>query len=116
MANAASDRRTVEVGMSSSQLCGSIFFLNLYDVCEEIHLDQLRCRLGFPSVGRESGLRDPAPEYLGFVNPPVVESLENVTLSGDRQLTGRLKFYDYGVISVQFELPFEGGWEKLIEL
>jgi hypothetical protein len=102
--------------MSSPQLCGSIFFLNLYDVCEEIHLQQIRRRLGLPSAGREYGLRHPAPEYLGFVNPPVIESLEKVMLSDNRQLASRLKFYDYGVVSVQFELPFEGAWETLIEL
>ena len=102
--------------MSSPQLCGSIFFLNLYDVCEELHLQEVRRALGLPAVGRESGLRDPAPEYLGFVKPPVIESLEQVTLSGNRRLASRLKFYDYGVVSVQFELPFEGAWETLVEL
>lgn len=102
--------------MSSPQVCGSIFFLNLYDVCEEIHLQEVRCRLGLPSAGREYALRHPAPEYLGFVNPPVIESLEKVMLSANRQLASRLKFYDYGVVSMQFELPFEGAWETLIEL
>ncbi len=102
--------------MSNPQLCGSVLFLNLYDIAEEIRLPEVRRLLGLAPVARESGLRHPAPEYLGFENPPVVEPLQQMALWGNVQLASRLKFYDYGVLSVQFELPFEGGWDALTDL
>jgi hypothetical protein len=46
----------------------------------------------------------------------VVESLGTLTLESGEQLLGEVKYYDYGVLSVVFELAFEGGWEKLTAL
>ena len=37
-------------------------------------------------------------------------------LAGGEQFQGEMKYYDYGVVSVVFELPFTGGWDKLIAL
>ncbi len=62
--------------MSNPQLCGSVLFLNLYDIAEEIRLPEVRRLLGLAPVVRESGLRHPAPEYLGFENPRVLEPLQ----------------------------------------
>jgi hypothetical protein len=42
--------------------------------------------------------------------------METLVLKGGEQLRGKIKYYDYGVLSVIFELPFTGGWEKLIGL
>lgn len=102
--------------MSQAQVRGSIFFLNLYDVSEEIRLEELRRLLGLAPAGRESSFRHPAPEYLGFERPPVVERLEETKPLAGKSLAGRLKYYDYGVLSVQLELAFEGGWETLVDL
>ena len=102
--------------MPQLRLQGSILFLNLYDLCEEIRLEELRHLLGLAPAGREIRFRHPAPEYLGFERPPVVENLEGTTLLAGTRVTGRLKYYEYGVLSVQFELPFQGGWEELVNL
>ena len=32
------------------------------------------------------------------------------------RLEGEIKYYDYGVVSLVFELPFSGGWDTLVEL
>ncbi len=31
-------------------------------------------------------------------------------------MPGEIKYYDYGVVSLELELPFSGGWDTLIEL
>ena len=102
--------------MSHAQLHGSVLVLILFDVCEEIRLEELRHILGLQPAGREPSFKHPAPEYVRFENPPVEEPTEKVTLATGEELEGRLKYYDYGVLSVEFELSFEGNWEKLVAL
>ena len=102
--------------MSPAQLQGSVLVLILYDVCEEIRLEELRRILGLQPAGREPSFKHPAPEYVRFESPPVEEAMEKVTLATGEELEGRLKYYDYGVLSVEFELAFEGSWEKLVAL
>src|SRR5271167_590945 len=106
----------IEVPMSEVQLKGSVLVLMLYDVCEEIRLEELRRILGAQPAERSPSFKDPAPEYVRFERPPVVEPLERITLETGEQLEGRLKYYDYGVVCVEFELPFEGGWDMLVDL
>ena len=102
--------------MSEVQLKGSVVVLMLYDVCEEIRLEELRRILGAQPAERSPSFKHPAPEYVRFERPPVVEPLKQITLQTGEQLEGRLKYYDYGVVCVEFELPFEGGWDMLVDL
>jgi hypothetical protein len=102
--------------MSDTQLHGSVLVLIFFDVCEEIRLEELRRILGLQPAGREPSFRHPAPEYVRFENPPVEEPVEKVTLATGEELEGRLKYYDYGVLSVELELSFDGSWEKLVAL
>jgi hypothetical protein len=102
--------------MSQAQLRGSVLVLILYDVCEEIRLEELRRILGLQPGGREPSLKDPAPEYVRFESPPVEEPIGKTTLATGEELEGRLKYYDYGVLSVDLKLAFEGSWEKLVAL
>jgi len=46
----------------------------------------------------------------------VVESAGTLTLESGEQLRGEIKYYDYGVLSLEFELAFSGGWSKLTGL
>jgi hypothetical protein len=94
-------------------LHGAVLVLLQFDVCEAIRLDRLRELL------RASKMEQPALKHPGAVRyqrPPVVESLGTLTLESGEQLLGEVKYYDYGVLSVVFELAFEGGWEKLTAL
>ncbi len=92
-------------------LRGSAVGLFLFDVCEEVKLDELRNILGARRLGE--GLKHAAAEQLFFERPPVVES---VPIPGDSQAQVRVKYYDYGVVSVLFEFPFVGDWPDLIAL
>ena len=94
-----------------SALRGSAVGLFLFDVCEEVKLDELRTILGARRLGE--GLKHAAAEQLFFERPPVVESVQ---IPGDSQAQVRVKYYDYGVVSVLFEFPFVGDWPDLIAL
>src|ERR1022692_4756014 len=93
---------------------GSVLGVILHDVCEEIRLEQLRDILGARRV--EPGFKHATPDYVRFENPPVVERLEPVVLTSGEKLIPQIKYYDYGVISVLFELEFEADWETLVQL
>src|SRR6516165_9261082 len=92
-------------------LRGSAVGLFLFDICEEIKLDQLRSVLGVRRPGE--GLKHAAAEQLFFERPPVVEEAH---LPGEAQARVRVKYYDYGVVSVLFDFPFNGEWCDLIAL
>jgi hypothetical protein len=91
-------------------LTGSFWILYLYDVAEEIALENLRAR----PAGREPAFRHPAPDYVRFQKPPVIEPLEPIVIGGET-LRGRIAWYDYGVVSVQLERPFRFDWEELVQ-
>jgi hypothetical protein len=93
---------------------GSVLGVILHDVCEEIRLEQLRDILGARRV--EPGFKHATPDYVRFENPPVVERLEPVVLTNGEKLVPQIKYYDYGVVSVLFELGFEADWETLVQL
>lgn len=95
-------------------LTGSFWILYLYDIAEEIRLDELRRILGAEPGGREPTFRHPTPEYVRFEKPPVVAPLDNFTLPGGERFRGQLNYYDYGVVSIQLELPFQFGWPELV--
>jgi len=92
-------------------LRGSAVGLFLFDVCEEMKLDELRSILGARRLGE--GLKHAAAEQLFFERPPVVEDAK---LPGHPDAQVRIKYYDYGVVSVLFEFPFAGEWQDLIAL
>ena len=88
--------------------------LTLFDVCEEIDLERLGALLGAPRV--ETTFKHSAPEYVRFERPPVRQNVGDVELSTGDHVHAELKFYDYGVIGVTLERPFEGSWDELLNL
>jgi hypothetical protein len=96
---------------SNPSLRGSAVGLFLFDVCEEMKLDEVRSILGARRLGE--GLKHAAAEQLFFERPPVVEEAQ---LTGDAKAQVRVKYYDYGVVSILFEFPFTGEWSDLISL
>ncbi|HUN88368.1 MAG TPA: hypothetical protein VMU28_06235 [Terriglobales bacterium] len=92
---------------------GSVMFLNLYDVAEEIKLEHVRELLG--ARPQERVFKNAAPEYVRFERPPVIESISVEGLA-PQAATGQVKYYDYGVISVMFEVPIAAGWEATVEM
>src|SRR5215469_4663617 len=99
----------------SLTLTGSVLMFMQFDVCEEIRLDQLRQIVSAPAVAPPP-LKHPTPSYIRYQRPPVVEAIEPLVLEGGARLPAEIKYYDYGVVSVVFELPFSGDWDTLIRL
>jgi hypothetical protein len=98
----------------SKTLQGSVLVLIQFDVCEEINLDALRNIFG--ARRQEASFKHPAPGYVRFQRPPVVEQVEPLVLESGERLDVQIKYYDYGVLSVVFELPFSGDWDTLVRL
>ena len=97
-----------------SSLHGAVLVLIQFDVSEEIRLDELRKIFGARTV--EASFKHPAPGYVQYQRPPVVEPIEPLVLDSGERLDGQIKYYDYGVLSVVFELPFSGDWDTLVRL
>ena len=98
----------------SKSLQGSVLVLIQFDVCEEINLDALRDIFG--ARRQETSFKHPAPGYVRFQRPPVVEPVDPLVLESGERLDVKIKYYDYGVLSVVFELPFSGDWDTLVRL
>jgi hypothetical protein len=92
-------------------LRGSAVGLFLFDVCEEMRLDEVRSILGARRLGE--GMKHAAAEQLVFERPPVVEEMP---FPGDARAQVRVKYYDYGVLSVLVEFPFSGEWKDMIAM
>lgn len=95
---------------------GSFTAFLLYDVAEEIDLDELRTLLGTAAPARAPGFKLAAPSYVRFERPPVVEPCESMQLATGEQAEALLRYFDYGVASLQIELQFAGDWDELIAL
>ena len=97
-------------------LQGTFRILLLYDVADSINLERLKSTLGVPPAERLPSFMHPTPEYVRFELPPVIEHLDPVRLETGEQLEARIKYYDYGVISLDMELPFACEWDALVRL
>ncbi len=90
---------------SSPALRGSAVGLFLFDVSEEVKLDELRTILGARRLGE--GLKHAAAEQLFFERPPVVE---RVQFPGDPQAQVRVNttITAWSVFFSNFLLPETG--------
>jgi hypothetical protein len=103
----------------TNTLCGSVLVLIQFDVCEEIRLDLLQQAPSANIAARtipQPNIKHSVPAYVRYQRPPVAEPLEPLTLSGGERLEGEIKYYDYGVVSVIYQLAFSGDWPSLVHL
>jgi hypothetical protein len=97
-------------------LRGSFWVLVLYDVAERIDLDRLQTILGLGPAPREPRFEHPAPEYVRFERAPVVEYAKPVSIDTGETFQVSIKYFDYGVISIELELDFETDWSGLVRM
>lgn len=100
---------------ASASLRGFVLVLIQFDVCEEIRLDQIQPAATVRKV-RQPSTKQAAPAYVRYERPPVVENLEPLVLDTGEHLEGEIKYYDYGVVSVIYQVPFAGDWDSLVQL
>ena len=106
--------QTVPVRAADVALQGAVLVLIQFDVSEEIRLDELRRIFGARRA--EASFKHAAPNYVQYQRPPVVEPIEPLVLDSGERLDAQIRYYDYGVLSVVFELPFSGDWDTLVRL
>jgi hypothetical protein len=97
-------------------LHGSLRALLLFDIAEEIDLPLLCRVLGATASRREPAFRQPAPEYVRFERPPVLEDLGACATDDGKELQARVRYFDYGVASLELRMPFGATWDGLVRL
>lgn len=101
---------------AASPLSGFVLVLIQFDVCEEIRLDQLQQTISGGRTLKQPSTKQAAPSYVRYERPPLVERLDSLVLESGERLEGEIKFYDYGVVSVIYQIPFAGDWDSLVQL
>jgi len=100
---------------TKTALSGAVLVLIQFDVCEELRLDLLQQAINARTVQQPS-MKHTAPAYVRYHRPPVVGPLEPLVLETGERLEGEVKYYDYGVASVIYQLPFSCDWNSLASL
>jgi hypothetical protein len=100
---------------SRTGLAGSVFVLIQFDVCEEFRLDELQQAVKARTLSTPP-MKPAAPAYVRYQRPPVLAPLEPLILESGEQLTGEIKYFDYGVVSVMLQHEVAGGWDTLVQL
>src|SRR5229473_2890005 len=100
---------------STASVTGRGFFriLSFFDIAEAIDLDNLRALLGPEAAPRSPGFVHLTPEYAQAQNQPLLESVEPVALASGEKLEAKIKYYWFGVASVELSAPFECHFDSL---
>ena len=88
----------------------------LFDVAEQIDLIALRSAIGGGAESARFTSKSASPSYLQYTAPPVVVDGDVIGLADLDGFRPRVKFFDYGVISIALSRLFEGEWNDLIAL
>jgi hypothetical protein len=87
----------------------------LFEVAEQIDLTRLRTLI---RGGEEARLtsKSTAPSYMQYQTPPVVADGEMLGIGPIDGFRARVKFFDYGVMSLALTRPFAGSWPELVAI
>lgn len=85
---------------------GYFRILNFFDIGEAFDLEKLRALLGPAAVPLSPGFVHRTPEYAQAQNVPLVETLTPLTLATGETLEAALKYYWFGVASVELSRQF----------
>jgi hypothetical protein len=95
---------------------GIFRLMYLYDVAESIDLAALRSLLGERGGSAEASFPRRTPSYVRFEQAPVMEPAEVVTFGPGVKAACPVKYYGFGAVVVQVELPFDcADWKSLVE-
>ena len=95
---------------------GSVRAYYLLDVADTIDLASMAADAGKGLVPAEFPLRPhTSPAYLQFPLPPLAAKLPEATI-GDLHCDVRVKYFDYGVISLRLTFDAKGTWDELVAL
>lgn len=98
---------------------GRLLVYHLFAVADTIDLDHVRKLWEGPSKTSRLISRRAAPAYIQFVNPPVTLALGERPLypSPETQVQARAmaKVFDFGVVSIRWEVDLPRRWSDLVE-
>jgi hypothetical protein len=94
-------------------LRGCFRILNSFDIAEAIDLEKLQTFLGPKAAAAPQSFTHLTPEYAQAQTPPVLESLDSVVLPTGERLDARIKYYWFGVASVELSTGFDCCFESL---
>lgn len=93
---------------------GTLTALYLFDVAEHIDVPVLRRLLG-GGVAARLASKSTAPAYLRYQIPPLVVDGEAIGADRIEGFRSRLRFFDYGVVSLALSREFTGSWAGLVD-
>jgi hypothetical protein len=88
----------------------------LFDIADDIDLAALKDEIGGGVAEARFVPRSGAPSYFKYAVPPLVVDGDVVGLPPVEEFRARVKFFDYGVLSLALTRPFAGEWSDLIAL
>jgi hypothetical protein len=97
-------------------LSGLVTALYLFDVAEAIDLGTVKRQLGENAAVAKLDEKSAGPVRLYYQQPPVIVDGPTVGVADIDGFRVRVKFYDYGVISLMLSRPFQGAWTDLAVL
>jgi hypothetical protein len=95
---------------------GFVTALYLFDVAQAVDVAAVKARLGDRAASARIEDKTPGPQRVQYLQAPVVADGHAF---GCGELDGfkvRVKFYEYGVISLMLSRPFAGDWGDLVSL
>lgn len=98
---------------------GKILIYHLFDVADQIDLDRLRDQWAGRSTQIRLVSRRSSPAYMQFEKEPLLLPMgqQRLTIEGNRSVMSevRAKVFDYGVISICWEIPCPDEWSDLVK-
>lgn len=88
----------------------------LFDVADQIDVAALRSDIGGGATSARLVPKSSAPSYFRYSTPPVVVDGEPIGIQEIDGFRTRLKFFDYGVVSLALSRRFSGDWKELLAL
>jgi hypothetical protein len=92
---------------------GTLTALYLFDVAESVDLVRVRDVVGAGSEARLAS-KTPTPAYVKYQVPPLVIEGDTLGISAIDGFSARLKFFDYGVVSLALSRHFTGEWKDVV--
>jgi len=92
----------------------TIFYL--FEIADQVDLVALRAAIGAGAAAARFQPKSAAPDYVQYAAPPVVVDGEDLGVADIDGFRPRIKFFDYGVLSLALSKPFAGDWPQFIAL
>lgn len=93
---------------------GHITAFFLFDVADAVDLAALPRLIAGETVAAKLAPKPATPSYVQYTQPPISLDGDAVQVPEIDGLRARIKFFDYGVLSLALSRPFAGSWIELI--